>query len=115
MGIFKPIERICPWIIPPKCIAITLWPFIFYKNQKSLKDIPLRAHEYFHWRQALHWGVLPWYLAYLLLLPFYCKQSPDSHPMERKAYELQCIVSIALANDLSCECENSQCGCSTER
>jgi len=76
MGIFKPIERVCPRMIPPRRVAITLWPFIFYRSTEALEDIPLKAHEHFHWKQALRWGVVPWYLAYLLLLPFYFRQRP---------------------------------------
>ena len=34
-------------------------------------SIPLQQHEYYHWRQAVQWGVVPWYLAYVILLPFY--------------------------------------------
>jgi len=114
MGIFKPIERVCPRMIPPRRVAITLWPFIFYRSTEALEDIPLKAHEHFHWKQALRWGVVPWYLAYLLLLPFYFRQRPDDHPMERQAYDVQRRVTIAVASGISCECGKIQCDC-TER
>ena len=68
--------------------AITLWPFIFYRKGFQ-DDIALRCHEFFHWRQAAHCGVIPWYLAYLLLLPFYLRQSADQHPLEAQAYAVQ--------------------------
>ena len=114
MDIFKPIERICPWIVPPKSIAITLWPFIFYKTKEASEDRPLKEHEYFHWKQALRWGVIPWYIAYLVLLPFYIRKRPDDHPMERQAYDIQRRVTIALATGLGCECGKTVCDC-TER
>ena len=114
MDIFKPIELVCPWIIPPKSVAITLWPFIFYRSKEALEDLPLQAHEHFHWKQALKWGVVPWYLAYLLLLPFYFRQRPDNHPMERQAYDLQRRVAIAVASGISCECGKIQCDCTEQ-
>ena len=63
--------------------AITLWPFIFYrKDQRGRPE--LRAHEEHHWQTALKYGVLPWYIAYLILLPLYGGGS--RHPLERAAY-----------------------------
>ena len=35
--------------------------------------------------QAVKWGVVPWYLAYVIVLPFYWKR-PREHPMEVEAY-----------------------------
>ena len=79
----KPIEITVPWL--PKGVgAITLWPFIVYKT-RALRD-RYREHELFHWRQALRWGVVPWYIAYIALMPFY--GDPRAHPMEREAYRV---------------------------
>ena len=79
--IIRPIELISPWL--PKGIhAITLWPFIFYRSQYK-NNMPLRSHEYFHWYQALKFGVFPWYVTYLVLRIFY---SYSNHPLEKQAF-----------------------------
>ena len=79
----KPINLTVPWL-PEWIDAVTLWPFIVYR--RGCEDsISLRRHEYYHWRQAVQWGVVPWYLAYVILLPFYWKR-PREHPMEVGAY-----------------------------
>ena len=65
--------------------AITLWPFILYRD--GYRTPALEAHEYYHWRQALVWGVLPWYAAYVVLLVVY-RTGGRNHPMERRAYEI---------------------------
>lgn len=41
------------------------------------------------WRHAFHWGVIPWYLAYLALLLFYLRRPADQHPLESPAYAEQ--------------------------
>lgn len=82
----KPINLTVPWL-PAWIDAITLWPFIVYRRGCEA-SIPLQRHEYYHWRQALRWGVVPWYLAYVILLPFYWRR-PREHPMEVRAYEVQ--------------------------
>ena len=79
----KPINLVVPWL-PGWVDAVTLWPFVVYRRGYEA-SIPLRRHEYYHWRQAARWCVVPWYLAYLVLLPFYLKK-PKSHPMEIGAY-----------------------------
>ena len=82
-----PIEIISKWV-PFKAHAITLFPFIIYK--KGYENSPcLRVHERFHWYQARKWGVLPWYLAYLLLLLVYIGRPSREHPLEKPAYEKQ--------------------------
>ena len=82
----RPINLIVPWL-PGWIDAITLWPFIVYRRGCEA-SIPLQRHEYCHWRQAVQWGVVPWYLAYVILLPFYWKR-PREHPMEVGAYAVQ--------------------------
>lgn len=91
----NPIEIALPWFPVKNADAITLWPFIFYR-QGTQNDVALRCHEFFHWRQANHCLVIPWYLAYVLLLPFYFRQSPE-HPLEAQAYALQWEVRRLLA------------------
>ena len=82
----SPIELTVPRL-PSKILAVTLWPFILYRRGYET-NTPLRAHEQYHWRQALRWGVVPWYVAYLVLAPFYFRK-PWRHPMEVRAYEVQ--------------------------
>jgi hypothetical protein len=90
----KPIEVTVPRLI--KGIdAITLWPFILYRRGYQ-DDIPLRCHERYHWRQALRWGVVPWYLVYLVLKPFYLRKPPDQHPLEAPAYAQQRKIRALL-------------------
>ena len=72
-------ERI--WLLP-KIAAITLWPFIVYRQ--GHRTPALEAHERYHWDQALRWGILPWYALYVALLPFY--GGGRNHPLERGAY-----------------------------
>lgn len=81
----KPIElevNDLPW-----AKAVTLWPFIFY--DKGAKTPCIQLHEYYHWEQALRWGVLPWYMAYLLLQAVYFHRPPNEHPLEREAHRRQ--------------------------
>ncbi len=97
----KPIERTTSWL-PPGVDGITLWPFIFYRRGKE-GDIPLRCHEHYHWRHALRWGVLPWYLAYGVLKLFYLGQPPERHPLEAPAYAKQRQIIQLLAAGASIE------------
>ena len=90
-----PIEIPISSFFPRGIDAVTLWPFIFYRRAVHT-DIALRCHEYFHWRQAFRWGVIPWYLAYVLLRPFYLGQPADKHPLEAPAYAKQRQVRAAL-------------------
>ncbi len=84
----KPIELTVPKLHKEGVDAITLWPFILYRRCHR-EDIALRAHEHFHWHHARRWFVLPWYLWYLALVPFYFRRPSNEHPLERPAYELQ--------------------------
>ena len=75
------------WPFPAKrSVAITLFPCIFMRADYRHYE-PIVQHEQYHWRQALRWGVWPWYLTYLVLLPFY--GGGFKHPLEKPAYELQ--------------------------
>jgi len=75
-----------PWPFPKYVHAVTLWPFIFY--EWGIKDDPaIQAHERYHWNDQKKWLVVPWFIAYICLLPFY--GGSRRHPMEKPAYELQ--------------------------
>lgn len=83
----KPIEITVP-ALPQGVDAVTIWPFIFYR--RGTEDyLPLRCHEWFHWRQALRYAVLPWYAYYLLIKPFYLGERTPLHPLEAPAYAIQ--------------------------
>ncbi len=84
----NPIEITVPRLFRENIHAITLWPFIFYRRGFQ-DDIALRCHEYFHWRQASRWLVVPWYLTYLLLQLYYFRKPADQHPLEAPAYAEQ--------------------------
>lgn len=77
-----PIESVVSWL--PKSIgAITLWPFILYASTYDM--MRLEEHEHFHWYQIRRSGVVLWYVAYLMLWPFYIKDI-QKHPLESEAY-----------------------------
>ena len=90
----KPIEITVPRLMKGAG-AVTLWPFILYRRG-SRDSIPLRCHEYYHWRQALRWGVVPWYLWYLILKVFYRGKPADWHPLEAPAYAKERQIRIML-------------------
>lgn len=90
-----PIEITSPWL-PSHITAITLWPFVFYRRGVD-RSKTLRAHERYHWDQALRWGVLPWYITYVLLLLVHRTGGRD-HPMEREAYALADRIREAERN-----------------
>ena len=79
------VQRI-PWPFPKNVHAVTLWPFIFYEEHIRL-DEAVQAHERYHWKQQRNWLVVPWFLMYIFLLPFY--GGGREHPMEKEAYALQ--------------------------
>ena len=80
------LEIVVPWL-PGRIKAITLWPLILYKKGHYTRCVKL--HEYYHWRQVQEWGVIPWYLVYLLLGVFYAGKPAREHPLERAAYQLE--------------------------
>ena len=91
----NPIHLTVTWL-PGWIDAVTLWPFILYRKGHET-NVPLRCHEMYHWRQALRWGVVPWYLAYILLVPVYIGR-PRRHPMEVRAYDVQRQVRDRIRN-----------------
>lgn len=76
--------------------AVTLWPVVLYRS--SQPDKCLRLHEAYHWYQAYHYGVLPWYIAYLILGLRYVGKPADQHPLERGAYATERRCREALAS-----------------
>lgn len=91
----KPIELTVP-ALQRGVDAMTLWPFIIYRRGTQ-DNLPLRCHEWFHWRHALRWGVLPWYLAYILIKPFYLGTRTPQHPFEAPAYAKQRQINDMIA------------------
>lgn len=80
----RPIE-LTSWL-PSNRAAITLCPFILYTKAYRY-DQCIRVHEHYHWKQALRWGILPWYIWYLILWLRYGYN--QNHPLERQAYRLE--------------------------
>ena len=105
----KPIELTLGKLHNEGVDAITLWPFILYRRGHQ-DDVALRCHEHFHWRQALRWGVLPWYLWYLALVPFYFRKPSYEHPLERPAYQLQWQIQEKLKSETSIDAELASVG-----
>ena len=75
-----------PWPFPKHVHAVTLWPFIIYEAAIE-KDRAIQAHEEYHWNDQMRWLVVPWFIAYICLLPFY--GGGRKHPMEKSAYAVQ--------------------------
>jgi hypothetical protein len=75
-----------PWPYPKWVKATTIWPIIVYERE-AWSNPAIRAHERYHWKDQMRWLVLPWFIAYLVLLPFY--GGGRRHPLERKAYRIQ--------------------------
>jgi len=79
------VDRI-RWPFPKHVHAVTLWPFIFYEAHVE-NDLAIQAHERYHWKDQMKWLVVPWFITYIGLLPFY--GGGRKHPMEKAAYALQ--------------------------
>lgn len=81
--------RLIPWPFPASVHAVTIWPVIFYEPQ-VWDDPGVQVHERYHWNDQIRWLLLPWFVVYLILRPFY--GGGDRHPLEREAYrrERQC-------------------------
>ena len=75
-----------PWPFPKSVHAVTLWPFIIY--EKQVRNHPaVQAHERYHWKDQMRWLVIPWFIIYVALLPFY--GGFRKHPFDRPAYEIE--------------------------
>ena len=84
------VKRI-PWPFPKRVCAVTIWPFIIYEHQVR-HDLSVQAHERYHWNEQKAWLVVPWFIAYICLLPFY--GGGRRHPMEKEAYKIQDITGV---------------------
>ena len=83
------VKRVKGFPVPSGAHAITLWPFIFVRRDVEYTEA-LQAHEEYHWNEARKCPPA-WYLAYLVLLPFY--GGGRNHPLEKGAYRESDIVS----------------------
>lgn len=65
--------------------GMVVWPAIFLKGTRW--DTPTHRHEKYHWRQALRWWVLPWYLSYIPVALYYWLRYGDPwlSPFEQQA------------------------------
>lgn len=73
---------------------MSLWPFVVYLKGYGTHS-SRRAHEEYHWRQALRWGVVPCYLTCLATVPF-CLRKPWRHQMKVLAQEMRKNVKERL-------------------
>ena len=87
--VMKPIEIVAPGIKLARIRAITLFPMILYVSTEVKANPCIRAHELYHFNQALRWGVLPFYAVYLVLAIFNIGKPASRHPMERTPYRIQ--------------------------
>ncbi|MDO6761368.1 hypothetical protein Q4566_14240 [Tamlana sp. 2_MG-2023] len=82
-------------MIPKGYTGLTLFPFIFLKHRKLLKDVILLNHERIHLKQQLEMLVLPFYMFYvsefLIRLGYYqnWKKAYRNISFEREAYTNQ--------------------------
>jgi len=55
---------VCKWLVPKGYLAITIWPFIFVRNNNLKKVDDLINHEKIHLRQQLELLLILFYLWY---------------------------------------------------
>ncbi len=68
------IISLLPWLrflLPKYITAITLWPFIVFRDKKNSKDLIIINHERIHLKQQLELLILPFYVLYLSEYIFY--------------------------------------------
>lgn len=76
-----------------KAQAITIFPFIFLRNQRFRQDAILLNHERIHLRQALELLIVPFYTWYVLEFLFHWIRLRSFHraylaiSFEREAYQ----------------------------
>jgi hypothetical protein len=89
------LTSIFRYILPKKTTAITLWPFIVFKNKADIENTVLINHERIHLRQQLELLILPFYILYLceyVVLLFRYKNAQQAYlsiSFEREAYTHQ--------------------------
>lgn len=80
---------------PKHITAITLWPFIIFKERKASKNKTIINHENIHLRQQLELLVLPFYFIYLfeylilLIIHRNHNKAYRSISFEREAYQYE--------------------------
>jgi len=79
------VRRI-PRPFPEWTHAVTIWPVIVYEAE-VWDNRCVQVHERYHWIDQLRWLLLPWFLTYLVLRPFY--GGGRKHPLEKEAYRRQ--------------------------
>tara|TARA_R100000306_G_C4368851_1_gene138952 strand:+ start:539 stop:820 length:282 start_codon:yes stop_codon:yes gene_type:complete len=84
-----------PFPFPKNVHAVTLFPFIIYEYEVR-HDPAIQAHERYHWKDQMKWLVVPWFIIYVCLLPFY--GGFRNHPFEKSAYELQDKINARKKN-----------------
>ena len=82
-------------LLDKEVTAITLWPFVFYRNRVAMKDELIWRHELIHLRQQLELLVIPFYVVYVLEY-FYWRIKLANHraayrsiSFEKEAYRSQ--------------------------
>ena len=58
--------KVCRFLIPKGYVAITLYPFIFLKNQNDRDNKILINHERIHLQQQIELLIIPFYLWYII-------------------------------------------------
>jgi hypothetical protein len=94
----KPKYIFLPFI-PTDKNAVTIYPFIFWsKKKKGWLRQDIIVHEMYHWNEQNHWrltktfGLLQWFLKYILLWFYFNVMlglKSQEHPMEKPAYQQQ--------------------------
>jgi hypothetical protein len=54
------------FLLPKHITAITLWPFIFFREKVNKTDLIIINHEKIHLKQQLELLIIPFYLLYLI-------------------------------------------------
>jgi hypothetical protein len=54
------------YILPKRYLGLTIWPFIFLKNNTLKNDAVLLYHEQIHLRQQVEMLVLPFFIWYVV-------------------------------------------------
>jgi hypothetical protein len=85
--------RKIPWPFPSSTHALTICPFVFYESG-MWDDECLQKHERHHWIAQIQTLVIPWLVAYIVLLLIY--GGARKHPMEKNAYKVEddCVESL---------------------
>ena len=104
-----PIEiELAFWPFCKSADGVTLWPFIFYR--KGHISLLLQKYQYYQWNQVKKFWVLPWYLAYFILMLHY--GNGTNHPMRRHLYKIMNKTQDKIGKEIRNCCQkkkNSNC------